>query len=305
MSRPQRNNVDYFPFLCKEGKAMFYIENKYGNDGYAAWVKILRQLAVTNYHYLNLSDRVELMFLASKCRVTEPVLESIINDLCELGELDRGLWKENRIIWCDKFVENIKEAYNKRSNSCIDKNGLLHLLQGLGILKPEKSIHKPTKEITTYPVNPQRREEKRREYREGENPPPPSLENSPGKDEAEILPASKAEKPDFENVVQTFHKTCVLLPTVKKLTAPRKSAINARLKEYGLQTLYEVFERVAGNEFFSGNNSRGWRADFDWIMEPKHFIKIMEGVYDRKPNYMAPVPADTSKHTPRRENVAL
>lgn len=33
MARPQRNNVDYFPFFCKEGKSMFYIEQKYGNDG--------------------------------------------------------------------------------------------------------------------------------------------------------------------------------------------------------------------------------------------------------------------------------
>lgn len=283
---------------------MFYIENKYGNDGYAAWVKILRQLAVTNYHYLNLSDKVELMFLASKCRVTEVVLESIINDLCELGELDSVLWKENRVIWCDKFIDNIKEAYNKRSNSCIDRNGLLHLLQGLGVLKTEKSIRKHSKEATTYHVNPQRREEKTREYREEDFPPSLSSENSTGKDETEILLPSKAEKPDFESVMQTFHNTCVLLPPVKKLTASRKSAINARLKEYGLQTIYELFERVARNEFFSGNNSRGWRADFDWIMEPKHFIRIMEGVYDKRQNHQSSNMVDASKHT-QRENVAL
>ena len=33
MARPERNNVDYFPFLCKEGKAMYYIEKKYKNKG--------------------------------------------------------------------------------------------------------------------------------------------------------------------------------------------------------------------------------------------------------------------------------
>lgn len=104
--------------------------------------------------------------------------------------------------------------------------------------------------------------------------------------------------------MQTFHNTCVLLPPVKKLTASRKSAINARLNEYGLQTIYELFERVARNEFFSGNNSRGWRADFDWIMEPKHFIRIMEGVYDKRQNHQSSNMVDASKHT-QRENVAL
>ena len=26
MARPERNTVDYFPFMCDEGKKMFYIE---------------------------------------------------------------------------------------------------------------------------------------------------------------------------------------------------------------------------------------------------------------------------------------
>lgn len=60
MARPERNNVDYFPFICKEGKAMYYIEQKYNNDGYATWVKLLRQLAVTNYHFLNQIGRAHV-----------------------------------------------------------------------------------------------------------------------------------------------------------------------------------------------------------------------------------------------------
>ena len=56
MARQEQNNVEYFSFLCKEGKAMFYIEHKYGNDGYATWIRILRKLGVTYYHYLKLSE---------------------------------------------------------------------------------------------------------------------------------------------------------------------------------------------------------------------------------------------------------
>lgn len=152
MARPERNNVDYFPFLCKEGKAMFYIEQKYGNDGYATWIKLLRQLAVNNYHYINLNDKVELMFLASKCRISEDTLKSIILDLCNLGEFHAELWSENMIVWSDKFVEHIKDAYEKRRNKCIDFNGLLQHLHSLGVRKLSKI---PPKGV----INPQTKED--------------------------------------------------------------------------------------------------------------------------------------------------
>lgn len=148
MARPERNDVDYFPFLCKEGKAMFYIENKYGNDGYASWIKILRQLAVTNYHYLNLSNETELMFLSSKCKVSENILCEIINDLCKLGEFNKELWDANKILYSDKFITTIQDAYKKRGNKCMSLEGLRILLHGLGILNTLKSSD-------NSPVNPQ------------------------------------------------------------------------------------------------------------------------------------------------------
>ena len=45
MARPTRNDVDYFPFMCKEGKGMYVIEEKYGNDGFATWIKISKKFS--------------------------------------------------------------------------------------------------------------------------------------------------------------------------------------------------------------------------------------------------------------------
>lgn len=132
MPRQEKNSVDYFPFYCKEGKAMYIIENTYGNDGFAVWVKILRQLAVTNYHYLDLSEDADRMFLSAKCRVPEDTLLNIINDLVKLGEFDSKMWNEHQIIWSEKFIEGVQEAYRKRSNECISYEGLLRNIQGKG-----------------------------------------------------------------------------------------------------------------------------------------------------------------------------
>lgn len=142
MARPEKNNVDYFPFFCKEGKSMFYIEQKYGNDGFATWVKILRELAVTDFHYLNLSDEINMMYLSAKCRVDKSVLEIIINDLVKLGQFDAELWELYQVIFSEKFVDSIADAYKKRNNSVICKKALLLLLQGKSIRKLDKSIRK-------------------------------------------------------------------------------------------------------------------------------------------------------------------
>jgi len=139
MARPERNTVDYFPFLCDEGKKMFYIEETYGNDGFAVFIKILRELAKSEYHYLNLSEKTTQMFLAAKCKVSQETLISIINDLTELGKFDNMLWHENKIIWCQDFIDSIQDAYSRRNNNCITYDGLLTHLTSLGIRKPVKS----------------------------------------------------------------------------------------------------------------------------------------------------------------------
>jgi hypothetical protein len=155
MARPERNTVDYFPHLLGEGKKMYFIENKYGNNGYATWYKILEKLGSSEYHYLNLNREDELMFLAAKCKVSEELLISIINDLVKMEVFSKELWA-NKIIWCPQFMESIEDAYKKRNNKCITLDGLRLLLTSLGILKPSKCTIKGD-------VKPQRIEEDSKE----------------------------------------------------------------------------------------------------------------------------------------------
>jgi hypothetical protein len=156
MARPQRNDVDYFPFYCKKGVSTDYIDETYGNDGFAVWVKILREMATTNYHYLNLSVKQKSMTFSSKCKVSEEMLFRIIGDLVELGEFDKELWYENKVVWSDKFIESIEDAYKKRSNNILKREEVIHLLVSLGVRKPiSKGINSS--------VNPQSKEEKIKE----------------------------------------------------------------------------------------------------------------------------------------------
>ena len=156
MARKERNNVDYFPHPVNHGKKMFYLRDKFGNNGYAVWFMLLEQLGKAESHYLNLKDDVELMYLSSEFKVSEEILIDIINTLVKFGEFDSQLWEENRVLFNTKFIENISDAYKKRNNNCIDKNSLLLLLSDKGLRKPIKSNPKPDKSTPRVPDNPQR-----------------------------------------------------------------------------------------------------------------------------------------------------
>ena len=149
---------------------MFYLRSKFGNDGYAVWFMLLENLGKASYHYLNLSDDVELMYLSSELKVSDAALTEIINDLVKLDEFDRELWEENKILFNEKFIENVSDAYKKRNNNCIDRNSLLLLLESKGIRKPSKGNLKPSKFTLKVGSKPQRivKESKEEEIKEKE-----------------------------------------------------------------------------------------------------------------------------------------
>lgn len=130
MARPERKTVDYFPHYISDGKKMFFIEQKYGNDGYATWFKILESLASTDNHFLNLNNKMDLLFLSAKCRVNEDVILNILEDLSTLGEIDEFLWM-NKIVYSHKFIESIQDAYSRRSNKCMDYDSFCIHYKGL------------------------------------------------------------------------------------------------------------------------------------------------------------------------------
>ena len=300
MARPQRNNVDYFPFLCEEGNKMFYLEETYGNDGFATFVKLLRELAKTDFHYLDLSKKTTQMYLSAKCKVTLETLNLIISDLVELGKFDSELWEENNIVWCQDFIDSIQDAYSKRSNNCININSLLHLLQVKGIRKPPKSTPKPPKQPSEVPVKPQSIEEysieEETKVKESiENSKPETSENEdfskdinlddsnkPLEEKERKKVAIKKEKIDYKEVVEFFNNTCTQLPKVQKLTKKRETSIRKLIEEYGGEKVGEVLTLVSKSEFLNGKSTLGWRSDFDWILKPDNFIKILEGQYKNK-----------------------
>lgn len=99
-----------------------------------------------------------------------------------------------------------------------------------------------------------------------------------------------------EELVALFHQHLPALPAVEVLSEGRKRALSARWREVCAES---KFDRAAGLEWFAwffglvasskfltgqqpGRSGRLWKADFDFVLKPDKFVRIVEGVYNKE-----------------------
>jgi hypothetical protein len=96
---------------------MFILEQKWGNDGYAFWFKLLEILGSSDGHYICLENPVTREFLSAKTRLDVSLCYEILGLLAEIDAIDRELWETEKVVWCQHLVDNIAIVYQKRTVS--------------------------------------------------------------------------------------------------------------------------------------------------------------------------------------------
>lgn len=116
MGRPQKVTVEYFSHdtNASSGRTLFILQNKYGNDGYAFWFKLLELLGRTEGHFYSCNNPSEWEYLLAITHVSNDIGNSIIQTLLELESIDSDLYKTSKIIWCQNFVDRLKDVYSRR-----------------------------------------------------------------------------------------------------------------------------------------------------------------------------------------------
>lgn len=113
MARPIKNTVDYFPHIIQNGKTIFILESKYGNDGYAFWFKLLELLGSSHNHVYDYNNPADWEFMLAKTKVSEEMANNILKTLADLGAIDEELLKK-KLIWCENFLKGIEDVYKRR-----------------------------------------------------------------------------------------------------------------------------------------------------------------------------------------------
>lgn len=112
------------------------------------------------------------------------------------------------------------------------------------------------------------------------------VNNTVDSDESLVCGTSQphAEHIDYSELVKFFNEeTKGVFGMVRTpLSDSRKGMINARIKSYGKKTFADMIHRAYQSDFLKGQNKKGWRASFDWLIKPTNFEKVISGNYDNK-----------------------
>ena len=87
----------------------------------------------------------------------------------------------------------------------------------------------------------------------------------------------------YTKIKELYHKICISYPKIRTIDGNRKKAVCARWRTYkSLAVFVELFKIAEATPFLKGVNESNWSADFDWMMKPTNFSKILEHKYDDK-----------------------
>jgi len=76
------------------------------------------------------------------------------------------------------------------------------------------------------------------------------------------------------------------LSKINSIKGNRLKLLNARVKEYGIDTILKAIEEIKKSSFLMGQNRKSWVIVFDWFIKPNNFPKVLEGNYtDKEGNY--------------------
>lgn len=112
---------------------------------------------------------------------------------------------------------------------------------------------------------------------------------SRGQEEDKEEDKDKDKDKDKENRYECRNKLQPVMDSWNKLnlqklvnikpSSTRYTLLNARIKEYGLDSVLQAIDMINKSDFLRGQNKTSWVITFDWFIKPNNFIKVLEGNY--------------------------
>lgn len=123
MGRAAKSGVDYFSHDvgAHNRRTLSALRSRFGNDGYAFWYILLEVLGEQTTLSLDCSDEINWIYLCTETAVSEVSAAEILELLSRMGAIDKNLWQNHKIIWCQSFVDRLESVYKKRREQIPEK----------------------------------------------------------------------------------------------------------------------------------------------------------------------------------------
>lgn len=116
MARPTKDGLDYFPHDTDTymDDKIESLEAVYGNDGYAAYFKLLERI-YRNAGNILISDAETMQKYAKRCNINNlQMFEEMLNFMAKIGLFDEKLWKDEKSLSSNGIRKRVQVVVDKR-----------------------------------------------------------------------------------------------------------------------------------------------------------------------------------------------
>ncbi len=109
-------------------------------------------------------------------------------------------------------------------------------------------------------------------------------QNQPNKDKLEEEEdAREAIVPGWDMIPPAWNALAARhgLRPIVKMTDERTKRLKARIAEHGVNGMLEAIATIPDSPFLMGGGERGWKAHFDWLLQPSSCVSLIEGQYHK------------------------
>lgn len=212
-------------------------------------------------------------------------IDPLLRELEARGFIVRYKNSDGSFIQITKFAEHQTPHYTEKP-SAIKPPGFQesggHEEQDKPRAPPENTGKQPPSRVGQNPLNP-------------DSLNPDSLNQEPS---VLVGKASPPRPPDCptDDLIRLYHERLPMLPRVEVLNDSRRRALSARWREVvtdpeirraadpksaALDWFGWYFEHASKSAFLTGRKG-DWRADFDFLLTPSKFAKVVEGSYHKE-----------------------
>ena len=84
----------------------------------------------------------------------------------------------------------------------------------------------------------------------------------------------------IKNMIETYNNICPKLPKLLILNDQRIKNIKNFLKTFTTDDFEKICLKANNSKFLQGNPKTGFKANFDFLIDPTYSVKVFEGFYD-------------------------
>jgi len=264
MARPEKSGLDYFPFDVDffNDEKIEAISGEFGIKGEIATIKLLSAI-YRNGYFIEWSEMLKMKLLKNLNGISKELLEQIVERLVRWNFFNENLFNSDKILTSKGIQRRYEEATKRRKNN---ECSLFWLLDDINV-----NINTQDSTINVN-INAQSKVKESK------------VKESKVKNNINVeVNTTPSVDFNFEKFILFFNENRGNISEVKKLSETRKRKIKSIYLEFSKEDIQKVVLKAKESYFLQGlTGKRDWIASFDWMLEKRNFIKILEGNYDNR-----------------------